>query len=399
MKTGVLFISYDGLLEPLGQSQVLAYQERLAADFEAHILSFEKVSDWADAGARADVARRTEASGIAWHPRRYHKWPSAAATAYDVVVAVLSGLWIVTRFRIRIVHARSYVSAIAALLLKRLTGVRFIFDMRGFWADERVDGGLWPRGGWLYRLAKWFERRFLLNADHVVSLTHAAVRELDRFPYLVGRMPPVTVIPTCADLTRFRPRARRPADAEFVLGYVGSVGTSYRFDAVVAFFRVLLGANPAARLLVINRGQHELVRRYLTEGCVPEGSVEIRAVVHAEVPEQLARMHASAIFIEPAFSKVASAPTKLAELLGCGVPCVANRGVGDVAELIDTERVGVPLDELSAAALQRGVGQLLQLVAGEGIGDRCVRAAHRHFSLDAGIARYATVYRGLAGQP
>ena len=31
-----------------------------------------------------------------------------------------------------------------ALPAKRMTGAKLLFDMRGFWADERVDGGLWP---------------------------------------------------------------------------------------------------------------------------------------------------------------------------------------------------------------------------------------------------------------
>lgn len=32
MKLGVLYITYTGVLEPLGQSQVLAYQERLSVE-------------------------------------------------------------------------------------------------------------------------------------------------------------------------------------------------------------------------------------------------------------------------------------------------------------------------------------------------------------------------------
>ena len=232
MTQDVLYISYDGMLEPLGQSQVLAYQERLAKDFKLHLLSFEKPEDWADLKARDAVAERMALAGIHWHPCRYHKRLSALATAYDILVGSVTGLWLVSRYRIQIVHARSYVAGVMALILKKLTGVCFVFDMRGFWADERVVGGLWPRGGRLYRVAKWFERQFLLNADHVVSLTHAAVLEMEKFPYLAGRMPPVTVIPTCADLARFCPQ---PAiKKEFLLGYVGSAGTWYEFDATVA---------------------------------------------------------------------------------------------------------------------------------------------------------------------
>ena len=49
---GVLYITYDGMLEPLGQSQILAYQEHLAKGRSIHILSFEKSKDWRECGER-----------------------------------------------------------------------------------------------------------------------------------------------------------------------------------------------------------------------------------------------------------------------------------------------------------------------------------------------------------
>lgn len=389
----VLYISYDGMLEPLGQSQVLAYLEQLGADRPIHLLSFEKAEDWADADARARVQARMDAAGISWHPRRYHKRPSAVATSWDIGIGILSGLWLVLRYRLLIVHARSYVAAVMALALKRLTGVNFVFDMRGFWADERVDGGLWPRDGRMYRVAKWFERRFLLNADHVVSLTHAALAEMQRFDYPHGRMPPVTVIPTCADLQRFTPQAA-PRD-DFVLGYVGSAGTWYLFDAVVAVFGRLRERMPAARLLVVNRQEHDYIRERLQAAGVPADAVEVRAASHAEVPALMARMHAGVFFIKPVFSKQASAPTKLGEFLGCGIPCLANTGVGDMAAVLEGERVGVAVDAFGQAALDDGLTRLLALLQDPGLRERCVAAAHRHFSLEEGVARYRAVYHTL----
>lgn len=389
----VLYISYDGMLEPLGQSQVLAYLEQLGADRPIHLLSFEKAEDWADADARARVQARMDAAGIHWHPRRYHKRPSAVATSWDIGIGILSGLWLVLRYRLRIVHARSYVAAVMALALKRLTCVKFVFDMRGFWADERVDGGLWPRDSRMYRVAKWFERRFLLNADHVVSLTHSALAEMQRFDYLHGRMPPVTVIPTCADLQRFTPQAA-PQD-DFVLGYVGSAGTWYLFDAVVAVFGCLRERLPAARLLVVNRQEHDYIRERLQAAGVPADAVEVRAASHAEVPALMARMHAGVFFIKPVFSKQASAPTKLGEFLGCGIPCLANTGVGDMAAVLEGERVGVAVDAFGQAALDDGLTRLLALLQDPGLRERCVAAAHRHFSLEEGVARYRAVYHTL----
>lgn len=392
--TGVLYISYDGMLEPLGQSQVLAYLKRLAAGRPMHLISFEKSADWANLPERERIARDILDANIRWHPLRYHKRPTALATAWDIGCGIALGLWLVLRHRLRIVHARSYVASVIALGLKQVMGVKYVFDMRGFWADERVDGGLWPRDGGMFRVAKSFERRFLLSADHVVSLTYAAVTEIQRFDYLQGRMPVFTVIPTCADLARFRP-VPAARQGGFMLGYVGSAGTWYEFDATVACFAELLRLKPDARILIVNRNEHDYIRERLIAGGVPLTSIELRAASHAEVPVQLARMDASIFFIKPVFSKQASAPTKLAELLGCGIPCLANNGVGDMAEILEGEQVGVAVNDFSPPTLRTGLVRLLELMETPGVQDRCVAAAHKHFSLDEGVRRYALVYRRL----
>ena len=398
MTIGILYISYDGMLEPLGQSQVLAYLKRLASGRRIHLISFEKLEDWVHEVDRVRVAQDIASAGIVWHPLRYHKRPSAIATAWDITCGIAVGLWLLVRYHLRIVHARSYVPSVMALFLKRLTGVRYVFDMRGFWADERVDGGLWPRDGRMFRVTKWFERRFLLAADHVVSLTHAAVREMEKFPYLKDAMPLVTVIPTCADLSRFRIQAKPESDHGFVLGYVGSAGTWYQFDAVVACFNALLKQRPHARLLIINRNEHGYIKEQLNAGGVPLDKVEIRAASHAEVPVQMARMDAGVFFIKPLFSKQASAPTKLGEFLGCGIPCLANRGVGDMAEILEGEGVGIALDDFSPESLRVGVERLLELVTVPDIPQRCNAVAEQYFSLESGVAKYADIYARLGAR-
>lgn len=391
----VLYISYDGMLEPLGQSQVLSYLKCLASNRQIHLISFEKSADWANAFERDRIANDIIAAGIVWHPLRYHKSPSALATAWDIVCGISLGLWLVLRHRIGVVHARSYVPSVMALTIKRLAGVKYIFDMRGFWADERVDGGLWSPNGRMYCLAKGFERRFLLAADHVVSLTHAAVSEMQHFDYLQDRMPAITVIPTCANLTHFKPLGREHASGNLVLGYVGTVGTWYLFDEVTRCFALLLTLRPDAKFLIVNRNEHAYIRERLDVARVPYSAVEILSVTHEEVPKQMSRMDAGVFFIKPVFSKQASAPTKLAEFLGCGVPCLSNAGVGDMAEVLEKDKVGLAITSFNDEAMIAALKQLINLVEDPESSVRCVTAAQRHFSLDEGVRLYDEIYKNL----
>jgi len=111
MRAAILYISYDGMLEPLGQSQVLAYLKKLARNHRIYLISFEKPEAWRDEALRERMGESVKKAGISWYPLRYHKNPSGPATAYDVFQGVVLSTWILWRHHVEIVHARSYVSA------------------------------------------------------------------------------------------------------------------------------------------------------------------------------------------------------------------------------------------------------------------------------------------------
>jgi glycosyltransferase involved in cell wall biosynthesis len=239
------------------------------------------------------------------------------------------------------------------------------------------------------------ERRFLLAADQIVTLTHASQAEICGFDFLAGRVPPIAVIPTCADLDRFTIQGSPPGRA-FTLGYVGSLGTWYLLDEMLQFFRRLREQEPTARLLVVNRGEQERVRAGAASAGIDPEAIEIIAAEHADMPGHIARMNAAMALIRPDYSKIASAPTKLAEYLGCGVPCLGNAGIGDMEGILEGRKVGVVLRGFSPSELDEGARQLLALAREPGIQQRCRAVALDLFALDKGVEAYAQIYGRLA---
>ena len=77
----VLYLSYDGMLEPVGQFRVLAYLKRLAADRPIHLISFKRADLWPNVAERKRLARYISASGSVGHTQRYHRRTTAIATA------------------------------------------------------------------------------------------------------------------------------------------------------------------------------------------------------------------------------------------------------------------------------------------------------------------------------
>ncbi len=66
-KTSVIYISYDGMTDPLGQSQVLSYVRRLSLQgYAVHIISFEKAKAFEK--HRERIEEYINGFDIIWHP-------------------------------------------------------------------------------------------------------------------------------------------------------------------------------------------------------------------------------------------------------------------------------------------------------------------------------------------
>ena len=154
MGKSILYISYDGLLEPLGYSQVFRYMQKLSYNFKIIIISFEKNFDWKEKNQRLELRKKMKKAGIIWIPLRYHNKLGVYSTTWDLLIGFLVSVYVVLFYKVKLVHVRSYVPAIIGLALKKILQKKMIFDMRGFWADERVDVRIWPNYGKLFRLTK-----------------------------------------------------------------------------------------------------------------------------------------------------------------------------------------------------------------------------------------------------
>src|SRR5262245_42332857 len=130
----VLFISYNGMLDPLGQTQVLPYLRELARlGVRFTLLSFERERAFTPEGAklRDSLKQSLATEGIEWHWLRYHQRPSLPATVYDVIAGVRYASKLISQNSIEMVHARAHIPATIALALKKRYGVKMIFDVRG----------------------------------------------------------------------------------------------------------------------------------------------------------------------------------------------------------------------------------------------------------------------------
>ena len=96
----VLYLSHDGLMEPLSQSQVWQYLRNLAKAHEITLVTYEKKKDWLDLSRRNALIDEVNKAGVRWVPLRYHKHPKIQATVFDLIACLLVSIYLTLRYRI-----------------------------------------------------------------------------------------------------------------------------------------------------------------------------------------------------------------------------------------------------------------------------------------------------------
>ena len=394
------------MCDQLGASQVLPYLFGLSQrGYEISLISFEKPER--TAGERAAVAEACAAAGIRWHPLPYHKRPPVLSSMYDVRRMARAAERLDAEQHFDLVHCRSYLPALVGLRLKRRRGVPFLFDMRGFWADERVDGRIWnltnPALRAVYRYFKHKEAEFLTEAGHVVSLTEEGRTILLARRPNAEAGPRISVIPCCVDFSAFAPvtaedraaardRLGIPEDAK-VAAYLGSFGSWYMVDEMFDFFRVQLERAPDSIFLIVSRDPAAQFEAAAVAHGVPRDRLVIRSASRPEVPKLIAAADYGLFFIMPVFSKKASSPTKMGEFLALELPMVTNGDVGDVNRIMNDTGAGATIEAFNENAYQKALTELEML---EPDMEQWRTAARHWFDLDAGVNKYDSIYRDLA---
>lgn len=396
------------MTDQLGQSQVIPYFIGLAkSGYQITIISFEKENNYKK---NLEIIRTLLANNnINWKPLFYTKNPPVFSTLFDLWRMKSLAFELHHKIGFDVVHCRSYISALVGLSMKRKFSIKFIFDMRGLWTDERVEGKLWnlknPVYSFIYKFFKRKELEFFKEADFIISLTEAGKKEIIK---LVNRKEPlpIKVIPCCTDIKLFSKEninviKKEQIISEFsinpndvIISYLGAIGTWYMMDEMLHFFSELLKKITDSKFLIITNEPAEAILNLAKKYKINPNKILIQEAARDEVPTYISLSNLSIFFIKPTYSKIASSPTKFGEIMAMGIPVICNAGIGDIEKQVDS--CGDVISKFDDETFNRLIDDIPRLLAipSASIRERSIQL----FSLEKGIKLYEEVYKELFGK-
>ena len=403
----VLYISYDGMTDPLGQSQVIPYLRELTKQgYQFTLLSVEKKDRFEKNGAL--IRSILQDAGIKWETLLFTSSPPVLSKLYDQQRLNATATWLHKQEQFDLIHCRSYVAAATGLKLNKKFNVPFLFDMRGFWVDERVDSGLWnlknPLYKYFYTVYKKKEKEYFSASAHIISLTQKGKEELiSRYKVPAAK---ISVIPCCADLELFdytkinlsdKEQTKKQLDispATKVLSYLGSLGGWYMTDEMLDFFAVLKKNSPDSVFLFITHDNKEQIISKAAQKGIDSNAIRVIPASRNQVPGYLSISDWSIFFIKDLYSKKASSPTKQGEIMAMGIPIVCN-DIGDTGKIITTLKSGAVINQFATSeyeTIASSMDQLLQLEK-----KHIRESAFHYFDLQTGVEKYRQAYLQITG--
>ncbi len=395
------------MTDPLGQSQVIPYLAGLSdKGFSISIISCEKKKAFEN--LKNIISAKLSSANVRWHPIMYHRMPPVLSTLWDMIKIYFLAVRLFRIYDFDIIHCRSYVPSLIGMKLKKRFGKKMIFDMRGFWADERVEGKTWnlhnPLFKIIYHYFKRAEKQLIEQSDHIISLTESGRKVIESWNNDLLQKKRITVIPCCCDIDLFNPEFVKPdrklcfqrelgisPDAP-VITYLGAIGTCYLLKEMLTFFKCFRIAFPGSRFLFITQHDaNEITNAAISIG-IGSSEIIVIAAQRDDVPVLLSLGTLSVYFIRPGFARLASSPTKQAEIMAMGIPVITNKGIGDSDEIIKKQEAGILIDGFTDIQFQKAIEEFRR----KNFDANQIRnAAIALFDLKSGIEKYYIVYQSL----
>ena len=369
----VNYVTIDSILSGVGASQVAPYVSRLAdLGHRMTLLSYE----------HRDSLGVQDELGFAWESREF------GSGRFAPYRRILQAKRFLDQRPADIVHARSDLPALAALLSSRSP---FIWDMRAFWREQRIELEAIKSGSPTDRFLIALERRLAHGAANIICLSDSA-REVLVSRYGGQVADKTTVIPTLVDTEIFTPLRSWPEEERPLLLLSGTYNGFYDTEAIARIVEVF-GEHREHEVLWAGGSEHSPLWQRIKS----RHRLAVQDVPFSEMPELVRR---SVFGLAVCKSRnpaplAAAVPTKIAEFLACGRPVFVNAGLGDMDRMIREYRCGVILGGADPDSITQAVEEMLELLDDPEMPNRARRCALQEFDLATGIAKISEMYQAV----
>jgi colanic acid biosynthesis glycosyl transferase WcaI len=261
----------------------------------------------------------------------------ASRMAYYLLFPLHAALWLLLhgkQFDVLVTSAPPLFTGIPGYVLKRVSRVRWILDIRDLWIDASIGLGFLREGSLYERMSRRFEQMCLARADLVGVTTEELGRRITS-RYTVTA--PIELMPNGVNTEFFRP-ANGQKKRQII--YAGNVGHAQDLDKVALAVKSMNGAYNLKFLIVGDGDTRESLERLVKAENLTNSVIFTGTLPREAIPQLLSESLVGVAPLKGLENLEYAAPTKAYEYMACGIPFVGC-GNGEIAHLAKESGAGV----------------------------------------------------------
>ena len=390
MKKYILFISYDGLLDPLGKSQILPYIFGLN-DFGYNFILISYEKEDRNNKQLEDLKNRLKSKGIIWYKLRFKR--GRIKRLLRIINGALTVRRISRKYNIKLVHLRALQPSV--IYCFSLINKPFIYDMRAF-AGQWVDMRAIRKGSILEFIIYWYEKWLIRKASAMVVLDKSGSNYLKE-SYKVIK--PYKVIPTATNLQKYTIKEKQDLEEYTIYKFVflGGARFPYLPKEALIFLKLLIQNGYNCQIDFINESDHQFIYEAIDDVNFPKDRINIFTLNSDDICKKLPDYDCGLVFISTGPWLRMCSPTKIGEYLAAGLHIVGLQGL-EVLDRLSSQTDCIDIVETRDNKIQCSKKDCLNIINNIENKNRSIKAraiANENYDLVKALNTYAELYSYL----
>ncbi len=271
--------------------------------------------------------------------------------------------------KIDVIHTWCTPAGGIGAILSKLTGKPLVIDSFEPHAEPMIESGTWSESGLAFRILFWLEKFQAKHAKAAIACV-SAMRQYSMEKY--NSAPSLFYWkPACIDFQNFdlqkkknkRLVSRYKLEGKVVCVYAGKFGGSYLGVEVFEFiFEAQKLWGDDFRVLLLNNQEDKLIDQYCKESGVSKSIIIKEYVLPSEVPDYMGLGDFGLVPFIPVPSKRYGSPIKTGEYMALGQPVIITKDISDDSSIIDEQKCGYVLNELTKMEYAKACVQIQGLL-------------------------------------
>ncbi len=256
--------------------------------------------------------------------------------------AIVQGTRKVGKQDLLIATSPQFFVGIAGLIISRLKGVPFVFEVRDLWPESIVQLGQ-LKNRTIIRFLEWIEMTLYRKAAHIVGVADSTVDILTKRGVPKEK---ITIIKNGVDLDLFKSRDDQESLKEkhgfkdrFIVSYIGTHGLSHALDKVLDTAQQLKDEKEILFLLVGEGAEKENLKRKAKRLAL-KNVIFLDQIDKKQLPEYYALSDVILVTLRdlPLFRSVI--PSKIFEIMAMARPILISVD-GESRKLVEQAQAGI----------------------------------------------------------